>query len=190
MHPIIYARIQHLAEQYRLEPPILEIGAGPLDYGLLAGSYFSRFRERHALNVDHMPQHGGITFHQANANDMGALFPDREFGAVISNATLEHDRQFWRTLAEVRRLLRPGGFFLVGVPCFVPMRELNGSIAATEGQEQTGPSTVVFDVHGQPDYWRFSEEAMRSVFLEGMTILHVESILFPPRMIGVAQTKV
>jgi hypothetical protein len=76
---------------------------------------------------------------------------------------------------------------MVGVPGFVPMGSLNSSIVLDKAVEQTGPATIVFDVHGRPDFWRFSEEAMRSVVFEGMTVLDVHAFLFPPRLIGVAQ---
>jgi len=36
----------------------------------------------------------------------------------FAKAMLEHDRHFWLTIAEVRRVLAPGGRFYVGVPAY------------------------------------------------------------------------
>ncbi|MFO0845811.1 MAG: class I SAM-dependent methyltransferase [Gemmataceae bacterium] len=64
-------------------------------------------------------------------------FPDRSFGTVIAMSTFEHVRRFWRGFAEVRRVLRPGGVFLVSCPFH-------------------------FHIHAYPsDYWRFTPEAFK-----------------------------
>lgn len=56
---------------------------------------------------------------------------DAEFDVVISTSALEHDPQFWRTLGQVRRVLRPGGYFIL-----------------------TTVSWGFFE-HDKPDYYRF-----------------------------------
>lgn len=58
-------------------------------------------------------------------------FPDGSFDTVISTSQLEHDPTFWLTLAEVARVLRTGGHFIL---CTV--RES-------------------FPLHDEPDYYRF-----------------------------------
>jgi SAM-dependent methyltransferase len=58
-------------------------------------------------------------------------FLDHQFDVVVSTSALEHDPEFWRTLAEVRRVLRPGGYFIL-----------------------TTVSWGFFE-HDKPDYYRF-----------------------------------
>lgn len=41
---------------------------------------------------------------------------DGAFDAVISGQALEHDGQFWRTMTNIARVLRPGGFAILIVP--------------------------------------------------------------------------
>jgi SAM-dependent methyltransferase len=64
-------------------------------------------------------------------------FRDASFGAVVAMSTFEHVRHFWRVFAEVRRVLRPEGVFLVSCPFH-------------------------FHIHSYPsDYWRFTPEAFK-----------------------------
>jgi SAM-dependent methyltransferase len=64
--------------------------------------------------------------------DAAALtFDDASFDVVVSTSMLEHDPAFWRTLPEVGRVLRPGGYLIL-----TTVRES-------------------FPVHNEPDYWRF-----------------------------------
>lgn len=58
-------------------------------------------------------------------------FPDASFDTVVSTSALEHDPYFWRTLAEVGRVLRPGGHLILTTVSYN------------------------FPVHNEPDYYRF-----------------------------------
>jgi SAM-dependent methyltransferase len=58
-------------------------------------------------------------------------FPDASFDVVVSTSQLEYDPTFWLTLAEVGRVLRPGGHLIL---CTV---------------------SVHFPIHNEPDYYRF-----------------------------------
>ena len=84
---------------------------------------------------------------------------------VLCNATLEHDRYFWRSLAEMKRVLRPGGLLVIGVPGYVENPE-----------RDHGKSTHTYRVHYKFDYYRFSEQAVRDVFFEGMLAVEVHAI--------------
>ena len=47
-------------------------------------------------------------------------------------------------------------------------------------------STIVSGIHNAPgDYYRYSEQAVRDVFFEGMKDVKVHSMLVPPRIFGV-----
>lgn len=141
----------------------------------------------------------------ANANDL-SVFGGGTFDAVITNAMLEHDRAFWRTLAEVRRVLRPGGLFYVGVPGYATKEPPAHQAVARLCDSRVGRVPVVGDAlrrarhsrlqatrtfmfHAAPDdYWRFSEEAVRQVLLEGMDCLFFEQLLEPVRFLAVGRT--
>jgi SAM-dependent methyltransferase len=58
-------------------------------------------------------------------------FEDASFDTVVSTSQLEHDPSFWLTLAEVGRVLRPGGHFVLTTVSYN------------------------FPVHNEPDYFRF-----------------------------------
>jgi ubiquinone/menaquinone biosynthesis C-methylase UbiE len=145
------------------------------------------------------------TLIQCNANNMNIL-DDESFDAVACNAVLEHDKFFWKTLAEVRRVLRPGGLLYVGVPGFSKQNNLIQRIMLkvmhsrflrslpllypfarwTMLTRLAFTSTLMF--HGAPhDFYRFSEEAIKEVFLEGLVVLHLECMLKPVRIIGIGR---
>lgn len=85
-------------------------------------------------------------------------FPDETFDCVMSSSTLEHDKYFWRSTAETRRVLKSGGLFVVGVPIYMTL---------PTDKDRT---TVTYARHGMAynaDFYRFSEQAVREVFFEG-----------------------
>ncbi len=128
--------------------------------------------ERYCLNLTRMRTGTAIKTVRGNANDMH-MFEDDVFDLVVSNATLEHDKYFWLSVAEMRRVTRPGGLVMIGVPGY------------TKNDERVAPrATLTFAVHYRFDYYRFSEQAVRDVFFEGMDDVHVFPMLRPPRIIG------
>lgn len=52
---------------------------------------------------------------QGDAYDLP--FKDNSIDVIVSVYILEHLKQLGRALSEVKRVLRPGGSFLVGLPC-------------------------------------------------------------------------
>lgn len=74
----------------------------------------------------------------ANGNNLP--FDRESFGLVVCVETLEHDRYFWQTIKEIRRVLEPGGTVILTAP------------------------SIDFGIHEHPvDYWRFTEEGLRSL---------------------------
>ena len=51
-----------------------------------------------------------------NASATTLPFSDASFPTVVSNCVIEHIPDLDRTLAEISRILRPGGRFIFGVP--------------------------------------------------------------------------
>jgi len=73
------------------------------------------------------------------------------FDTVLCLHLFEHISDFWNVLDEVNYVLAKDGYFYVSVP------------------------TIGFPVHNVPrDFWRFTELAVRDVFMEGYNILSLE----------------
>lgn len=149
----------------------LEVGGvtGPdslLDAPQLAGA------QRYCLNLLEQADGDGVIPVAGDANDMH-MFEDRSFDLVLCNATLEHDKRFWLSVAEMKRVLKPGGLLVIGVPGYV-----------RDPETDHGYSTHTYRVHYSFDYYRFSEQAVREVLFEGMRRVRVARVLTPPRLIG------
>lgn len=159
MSPTVFECFSQIVAR-RLDPArlvsVLEVGAG--GWTLLSIPTFDT-ANRVALNLrfDKLTdQLRRTTRVIGNGNDLP--FPDESFDCVMSCSMLEHDRYFWRSTREVHRVLRPGGFFVAGVPIYMTL---------PEDKEHT---TVTYARHGlayNADYYRFSEQAVREVFFEG-----------------------
>jgi SAM-dependent methyltransferase len=150
----------------------LEVG------GLMGADSLLRFpelasAERYCLNLVDMPSDGEIKAVTGNANDMREVFEDDYFDLVVCSATLEHDKHFWLTVGEMKRVLKPGGLMIVSVPGYVE-----------DPERDQGRATHTYRVHYRFDYYRFSEQAVREVFFEGMRRVRVKAVMFPPRIFG------
>ncbi len=99
------------------------------------------------------------TLVECNANRMP--FSDNEFDCVLACSVFEHDKYFWKSVEEVRRITKKGGLFVVGLPVYVQLKTdwLN--------------TTLTYKRHGlsyNADYYRFSEQAIREIILNGFEI--------------------
>lgn len=152
---------QIIAEHFADRQPraALEVGAGKKT--LLSVPAFSASR-RVALNQLKFTNPSAELLEcervVGNSNDM-SYFADGEFDCVMSCSVLEHDKYFWRSIREIRRILAPGGLFVVGVPIYrtLPTDWWN--------------TTLTFRRHGlayDADFYRFSEQSVREVLLESL----------------------
>ena len=207
MHPAIYNLFEQLFREY--PPPgneILEIGATANVSETLLTLFKKISKTYHCVGInikvnqaDNLP----YSLIQCNGNDM-KIFDDESFDAIVCNAVLEHDKFFWKTIAEVRRVLKPGGLFYVGVPGYSKQNTLLQKALLTvirSANLRSVPllyrfaqwvlltrlaSTYTYMFHSAPnDFYRFSEEAIQEVFFEDFVVLHLERMLEPVRMIGV-----
>lgn len=128
--------------------------------------------ERVCINLVDQSRSTGVQPVTGNANRMD-MFKDGSFDLVMSNAMLEHDKEFWLSLSEIRRVMSPGGLLIIGVPGFVRNKA-----------KDRGRSTATYRVHYQFDYYRFSRRAVREVFFASMENVAVAPMLAPPRIIG------
>ncbi|HKH19006.1 MAG TPA: methyltransferase domain-containing protein [Solirubrobacteraceae bacterium] len=172
MSPKVKQRFHNIIRRSGIRPErALEVG------GLMGEDSLLRFpelagAERYCLNLVDLPSDGEVTAVKGNANDM-SQFKDGSFELVVCCSTLEHDKRFWLSVAEMRRVLAPGGLLVIGVPGYVK-----------DAERDHGRSTLTYRVHYRFDYYRFSEQAVREVFFEGMERVGVRAMMTPPRLIG------
>jgi len=192
MHPSIFDAFERICRTRGAGGRVLEVGALPTDEALLTLPALQSADERVGLNVTRGGGHRGFEVVVGSANAMGC-FADESFDTVLSNATLEHDRNFWKTLGEIRRVTRPGGLVVIGVPAFVEsvldadvrrwVRRI--PVLRRRWRSVADTSTLTYRIHDFPgDYYRFSTQAVAEVLLEGMEDVEVEVLLTPPRAIG------
>lgn len=172
MSPRVKRRFHNIIRRSGIRPErALEVG------GLMGEDSLLRFpelagAERYCLNLVDLPSDDEITAVTGNANDM-SVFKRDWFDLVLCCSTLEHDKRFWLSVAEMKRVMRPGGLLVIGVPGYVKDEE-----------HDQGRSTLTYRVHYRFDYYRFSEQAVREVFFEGMERVRVRAMMTPPRLIG------
>ena len=199
MSPEVYAAFESICRGEAIDGPVLEVGAWPGPDSLLRLPSLAAIPGKTGINMEVVAPDEGITMVFGNGNAMD-MFADDTFGCVLSNATLEHDPRFWRTLAEIRRVTRPGGLVVIGVPGFrgmgprhlVPPRSfigrMIGFLTAITRHDALVAGTSTLGVHNFPgDYYRFSEQAVREVFLEGLVEPRIRWVMTPPRVIGWAR---
>lgn len=147
-------------------PAALEIGAGA--WTLLSVPALKNFRKI-ALNLrfdgssDELESTEMVV---GNSNTMD--FPDASFDCVMSCSSIEHDRYFWKTIAETNRVLKAGGLFVVGAPIYMTL------------PTDKDHTTLTYARHGlsyRADFYRFSEQAVREVFFEGFSEITDEIVL-------------
>jgi SAM-dependent methyltransferase len=193
MHPAVFDVFEEICRAREIRGAVLEIGATPDDSTLLNLPSLTGAAEKIGINKTGGSRFRDFTILEADANNMTG-FPDQRFDAVLCNAVLEHDRFFWMTLAEIRRVVRVGGLVVIGAPGyrqlpFEPkLRRWLARLSRFSGNPDGWPlqhSTLTLGVHNSPgDYYRFSEQTFREVFFEGMTDVVVRTVLVPPRIIG------
>lgn len=192
MHETVFAAFDALCARRGAGGAVLEIGAVPARDTLLALPSLRTATAKVGINLDGPAALADFEILRGDANDM-RCFADASFDTVLCNATLEHDRHFWRTLEEIRRVARPGALVAVGVPGFAgraagegapsPVRRFLKATRRRLAGAAVGTLTLAW--HGFPsDYYRFSPEAVREVLCAGLAGVEIEQVLRPPRFIG------
>ncbi len=162
MSPKVYSAFSTLASSYfehKTGRSVLEIGAS--NQTLLSIPCFHDW-EKTALNFAfkaNFPKLEKMTTTIGNSNSIN--FDDKTFDCIMSSSVLEHDKYFWRSVCEMRRVLTPNGLLIVGVPIFMDL--------PTDWKN----TTLTFKRHGKAynaDFYRFSEQAVREVVFEDFDI--------------------
>ena len=201
MHKRIHQEFERICSKRNITGSVLEVGSLPNDRSLLCMKSLDGASEKVGINLNGPYEFRDFRIHKGNANDM-ECFEDERFDLVLCNAMLEHDPYFWKSIAEIKRVTRPGGLVIIGVPGYKRSGTINkiqktlDKIPVIRKLEDSRlfnflfTGTLTFKVHSAPgDYYRFSPQAIKKVFFEGMDNVHVWSIMQPPRLIGIGTKK-
>lgn len=86
-----------------------------------------------------------------NGHDIIPRYTEESFDLITCCETLEHDDQFWLTVENMRKALKPGGWLFISTP------------------------SIYFFPHDFPsDYYRFTPQVYTDVFFKDYEDLYVE----------------
>lgn len=92
-----------------------------------------------------------------NGHNLVERFKKNSFDLVLCFDTFEHDDRFWETSEQCREVLKPGGYFLVGMP-------------GRNCPEHDWPQ----------DFWRFMPQSIAGYFLRGYEDVYTETQIDTP----------
>lgn len=198
MHKRIYDHFAGVCADLQPRLRVLELGAVPTADSLL--HLFGDADFRVGVNLSGPYECDGFQILKGNANHLDD-FPDASFDIVLSNAMIEHDRYFWLTAAEARRVLKPGGHLVIGSPGIVETGfdrfrtrwkakhpRLRRWLVQFSLFDLLLTATPTFQVHAAPgDFYRLSDSAFREVLFQDLNVVSLDHVLWTPRIIGVAQ---
>lgn len=111
----------------------LDYGAGTAKYKPLIHPHSSEYISFDMFPGEHIDVVGDV---------LSSPFPDAHFDTIISTQVLEHVRKPWVMVAEIGRILKPGGVCIITAPFMIPY-------------------------HADPyDYFRYTTEGLKSLFEE------------------------
>lgn len=145
MHESVRAFVaEQVAEKHLADLSVLEVGSYNVN-----GTVRDLFTGRYA-GVDMRDGPGVDTVARSDA----LPFPASEFDVVVSTEMLEHDQRPWLSVAEMARVLRPGGHLLL----------------TCRGYDGRG----CFPVHDYPDdHWRFTVSSVRLLLTDAGLVADV-----------------
>jgi SAM-dependent methyltransferase len=133
MNLFLRGMVRAVAESFDLPEPILEVGSYLIAGQEEIADLRPLFPGREYVGIDNRPGPGVDVV--ADVTCLPHL--DQSVGTVVAISTFEHVPQFWKGFAEVARVLKPGGAFLIASPFH-------------------------FHIHDYPsDYWRFTPQALQ-----------------------------
>jgi SAM-dependent methyltransferase len=196
MHPRIYQEFESILSERPVHGSVLEIGAMASDSSLLCMKSLAGASSKIGIDLDGPHEYKDFKIVKGNSNAMDC-FQDNTFDAVLCSSTLEHDKYFWKTLSEIKRVTKPGGLIVIGVPGYAKLKAekikalwarmpLVRRLQVHQYLNLLFTGTVTFQIHNWPgDFYRFSPQAIREVFMEGLEQVEVRTIMLPPRNIGI-----
>lgn len=200
MHPRIYQEFETICSERNISGSVLEIGALPSKTSLLCMKSLRNATKKVGVNLDGPHEFEDFTIKRQNANSMDC-FEDESFDVVLCNAMLEHDKYFWKTIEEIKRVAKPGGLIVIGTPGYKyfkveKAKSILNKIPLIRRFNLNSylnlffRATITLQIHNYPgDYYRFSPQAFEDVFFDELNDVQIRSIMLPPRIIGMGTKK-
>jgi SAM-dependent methyltransferase len=168
--------------------PPLPAGARALEVGYAAGvvlyNLAARVSELHGLDLDTDPAPAeqrlralGVEAHLVKGSvlDMRPIYADAFFDLVVCFSVMEHIAQSQQVLAEMHRVLKPGGVAIIGMPAVNRFMEYAFQAIGFKGIEDhhiTSPGQVWRLIRGQPDCWEARRRALPAAAPFGAALYH------------------
>ena len=175
-----------LFRTHALAGPVLEIAGGTRE-GAVAQAPFLEGFERHVVVSGDSGEAGGAHFHKGDPNDLAPLFDDACFSAVIWDRALERDPRFWLTVAEIRRVLAPGGALVICTRGFAKTNKFGVKVVGASGNPISFMTATAAVSAAGGDHLRFSPQGLRRVVLDGFDVKELRSSFMTPHLFAVAQ---
>lgn len=175
-----------LADAFQASGPYLEIASGAGAHTVLSHARFANAL-RFSLSKKDKKADDGIQAKVGDPNNMRAIFAAGQFGTVFWINALAHDTHFWRTVDEIKRVLKPGGTLIVVTPCFNKSTAQGGVTVSGPKGNAIADATLTYRIHDAPDYWRISPQAVRDVIFDGFEVLDLKTLMMPPRIFAVGR---
>lgn len=111
----VWKTVFHIQANLPKDAPVLDLGAYACE--VLPALHRLGFRSLTGIDLNtslpNMPFGQSVTYQVGNF--LETAVPDASFSAITAISVIEHGYQPQRLLAEVSRLLKPGGFFLASI---------------------------------------------------------------------------
>lgn len=148
MTPQIQQWVKEAKKDYIKSPGrVLEIGS--LNINGTVREFFEDAKDYTGIDM----QKGQGVDKVLEAHDILKVWPEETFDTILCLEMLEHDNAFWKTLENIYKILKKGGFLIVSTPTFG------------------------FPLHRFPkDYFRFGEDAYQEIIFKNFKILRLSEV--------------